>query len=64
MDGYVLEAWLSSDQLTGYNPEANPSLGFYYYLRDNELGEQFLTVGQEYPFVHDPSLWTSLELAR
>ena len=63
-DGYVLEAWLSSDQLTGFDPEANPLLGFYYYLRDSELGEQFLTVGREFPFAHDPSLWATLELVR
>lgn len=60
--GYRLEAWLPADVLTGYDPEANPRLGFYYYLRDSELGEQYLTVGPEFPFAHDPSLWSTLEL--
>jgi hypothetical protein len=49
--------------LNGFDPEANPLLGFYYFLRDAELGEQFLTVGHEFPFPHDPSLWSTLELS-
>jgi hypothetical protein len=63
-DGYRLEAWLAAEQLHGFDPEANPLLGFYYYLRDAELGEQFLSVGREFPFAHDPSLWSTLELLR
>jgi hypothetical protein len=61
-DGYRLEAWLPAATLYGYDPDANPRLGFYYCLRDAELGEQFLTVGREFPFAHDPSLWSTLEL--
>jgi hypothetical protein len=61
--GYRLEAWLPGDVLHGFDPEASPRLGFYYCVRDAELGEQFLTVGREFPFTHDPSLWTTLELA-
>lgn len=63
-DGYLLEGWLPASILTGFDPDANPLLGFYYYLRDAELGEQFLTVGREFPFDHDPSLWSTLELVR
>lgn len=61
-DGYQLDAWLPADVLTGFDPDANPRLGFYYYVRDSELGEQFLTVGSEFPFASDPSLWSTLEL--
>jgi hypothetical protein len=61
-DGYTLEAWLPAEILNGFDPEASPQLGFYYYLRDAELGEQFLTVGRDFPFAHDPSLWSTLEL--
>ncbi|GAB4138202.1 MAG: hypothetical protein Tsb009_06160 [Planctomycetaceae bacterium] len=61
-NGYWLEAWLSADILTGYDPGNHPALGFSYLLRDSELGDQFLTVGTEFPVSHDPSLWTSLEL--
>ncbi|MGE3315612.1 MAG: hypothetical protein AB7O26_10890 [Planctomycetaceae bacterium] len=61
--GYLLEAWISADALQGYEPESNPKLGFYYSLRDAELGEQNLIVSRELPFAHDPSLWATLELA-
>lgn len=63
-DGYLLEAWLPAAVLTGFDPEATPRIGFYYQLKDSELGEQFLTVGDEFPFANDPSLWTTLELER
>jgi len=62
--GYVLDIWVPAECLTGYDPEANPLLGFYYLVRDAELGEQSLGVGREFPFDHDPSLWSTLELAR
>ncbi len=61
-DGYVLDAWIAAEALQGYDPESNPKLGFYYALRDAELGEQFLSVGRELPFAHDPSLWATLDL--
>ena len=60
--GYTLETWLPSEVLNGFDPEANPSLGFYYAVRDAELGEQFLSVGRAFPFAQDPSLWATLEL--
>jgi hypothetical protein len=63
-DGYVLEAWIPAEGLVGYDPDANPLLGFYYVVRDAELGEQFLAVGRDFPFDHDPSLWSTLELTR
>lgn len=62
--GYLLEAWLPAGVLHGYDPEAQPRLGFYYALRDAELGEQFLSVGPEFPFAVDPSLWSTLELRK
>ena len=62
--GYVLDAWIPAESLHGYDPDANPLLGFYYVVRDAELGEQFLAVGRDFPFDHDPSLWSTLELTR
>ncbi len=62
--GYALEAWLPAGVLYGYDPEAQPRLGFYYALRDAELGEQYLSVGPEFPFAIDPSLWSTLELIK
>src|SRR5262245_16541659 len=59
--GYLLEAFLSADVLNGYDPEQNPRLGLYYAVHDNELGEQVLSVGAEFPYWEDPSLWSTLE---
>lgn len=61
-NGYVLEVWLPAELLHGYEPESNPRIGFYYHLRDHELGDQYLAVGAEFPFDHDPSLWWPLDL--
>ena len=60
--GYELECWLPAEVLNGFEPELQPRVGFYYYLRDSELGEQFLTVDHEFPFAHDPAMWSTLEL--
>jgi hypothetical protein len=62
--GYVVEALLPAAVLNGFDPEQNPRLGFYYAVRDAELGEQVLSVGPEFPYWEDPSLWSVLELVR
>lgn len=61
--GYVLEAFLPAVALTGYDPEEHRRLGFFYAVRDDELGDQLLSMGPEFPFWEDPSLWSVLELA-
>jgi Carbohydrate family 9 binding domain-like len=61
--GYIIEAFLPAAVLSGFDPEQNPRLGFYYAVRDSELGEQVLSVGSEFPYTEDPSLWSVLELA-
>jgi len=35
-------------RLNGFDPEQNPRLGFYYAVRDAELGEQVLSVGSDF----------------
>jgi hypothetical protein len=62
--GYLLEAFLPAAALHGFDPEQNRRLGFTYAVRDAELGEQVLSVGSEFPYQEDPSLWSVLELAR
>jgi hypothetical protein len=62
--GWRLEAFLPATALNGFDPEQNPRLGFYYAIRDAELGEQTLTVGSDFPYAEDPSLWSVLELKR
>ncbi len=62
--GYLLEAFLPASILNGFDPEQSPRLGFYYVVRDGELGEQFLSVGPEFPYWEDPSLWSVLHLQK
>jgi hypothetical protein len=62
--GYIIEAFLPVAVLNGFDPEQNPRLGFYYAVRDAELGEQVLSVGSDFPYWEDPSLWRVLELVR
>jgi hypothetical protein len=62
--GYLLEAFLPAAVLNGFDPEQNPRLGVYYAVRDAERGEQVLSVGADFPYWEDPSLWSVLELVR
>jgi hypothetical protein len=60
--GYRLAVWFPKEALHGFEPAAGARLGFYLVVQDNELGRQFLTVGDEFPYDSDPSQWISLEL--
>ncbi|MFN0051253.1 MAG: hypothetical protein ACKV0T_03630 [Planctomycetales bacterium] len=62
--GYHLAAWLPSEALHGYDPAAQPQLGFYYHVHDAELGDQHLSVGPEFGCGYDPSLWGTLDLMK
>lgn len=62
--GYLLEAFLPATALNGYDPDEHRRLGFFYAVRDDELGEQLLSLSPEFPFWEDPSLWSVLELVR
>lgn len=61
-DGYTLRAWLPAGILNGYDPQAQPALGFNYLVRDAELGTQSLAVTDDFPSASDPSLWSTLTL--
>jgi hypothetical protein len=62
--GYLIEVFLPAEVLNGFDPEQNRRLGFYYVVRDSELGEQVLSVSADFPYWEDPSLWSVLELLR
>jgi hypothetical protein len=62
--GYRVEAFLPAAVLNGFDPEEHPRLGVYYAVRDSEKGEQTLSVGSEFPYAEDPSLWQVLDLIR
>ncbi len=62
-EGYDLEVWIPESQMYGYRQmDELRQLGFYSLVRDTELGEQPLTVTDEFPFAWDPALWVNLEL--
>jgi len=61
--GYRLSAFLPAGALNGFDPQEHSLLGFYYAIRDFELGEQTLGPA-DFPFAEDPSLWASLDLVR
>lgn len=62
--GYLLEAFFPSAVLNGYDPEQNTRLGFFYTVRDEELGDQTLSIAGEFPYWEDPTLWSVLELVQ
>jgi hypothetical protein len=62
--GYVVEAFLPAGVLSGFDPEQNPRLGFFFAVRDGELGDHLLSGTPEFPYWEDPSLWSVLELVK
>lgn len=64
VDGYVMSVFIPAAALTGFNPADHPRLGFTYFVFDRELGQQYFSVGSEFPFAADPSLWGTLELVK
>ncbi len=63
-DGYVLEAFMPAEALTGFDPAEHPRLGFTYAVIDREMGEQTFGVGSPMPYQEDPGLWATLEMVR
>ena len=64
VDGYVMQGHVPATAITGYDPNEHPKVGFYYAVMDRELGWQTLSLGSEYPFQSDPSLWGTLQLVK
>ncbi len=62
--GYELAAFFPAAVLTGYDPDEHPKLGFTYAIFDRELGTQTFSIGTEFPFSEDPSLWGTIELVK
>jgi hypothetical protein len=61
-EGWVLELFLPSAALTGFDPESSSRLGFAYQVADHEREDQFLGIGRDFPLGENPSLWATLEL--
>lgn len=62
VDGYLLRAAIPAAALTGFDPQESKRVGFCYAATDRELGWQTFSIGTEFPFTSDPSLWGTLEL--
>lgn len=60
--GWRLELFFPAEVLHGFDPETSRRLGFCYQVTDPTRGDQFLTVGRDFPIAEDPSLWCTLEL--
>jgi hypothetical protein len=61
---YRIEAFLPAVALHGWDAEQNPRLGYFYAVHDQELGTQTSAAGMDLPYAEDPTLWSTLELAR
>lgn len=64
IDGYILEAFIPASALTGFDMYEHPKLGFTYAVIDRELGWQTYSIGPEFPFMEDPSLWGTLDCVK
>lgn len=61
--GYTLEAHIPADSLSGFDPAEHRRIGFYYILEDRELGQQYLTVGDDLYWYVDASTWATAVLS-
>jgi hypothetical protein len=62
-DGYELEVWIPGSQLYGFREISELGrLGFYCVVQDTHLGDQPLSVGDDFPTSYNPSTWIQLEL--
>jgi len=62
IDGYILQAFIRAEAITGFDPDEHPRLGFSYAIVDRELGWQTFSLDPSFPITHDPSLWGTLVL--
>ncbi len=56
---YTLEAHIPAAALSGFDPDEHPRIGLFYMLEDGDLGQQYLTVGDELNWHIDPSTWAT-----
>lgn len=64
VDGYILQSHIPAAAITGFQPDEHPKMGFCYAVTDREMGWQTFSLGPEFPFASDPSLWGTIELVR
>lgn len=62
--GYRLEAHIPGVCLSGFDAAEHPRIGLYYMLEDSELGQQYLTIGDDLYWYVDPSTWATAVLSK
>ncbi|NLX22099.1 MAG: hypothetical protein GXY55_10610 [Phycisphaerae bacterium] len=58
-DVYTLEAHIPQTALSGFDPIEHSRIGLYVMVEDRDLGQQYLTVGDELNWHVDPSTWAT-----
>jgi hypothetical protein len=58
-DVYTLEAHIPQAALSGFDPIEHSRIGLYVMVEDRDLGQQYLTVGDELNWHVDPSPWAT-----
>jgi len=61
-DGYRMTFFITEKCLTGWDNGEHRQIGFNYLIKDRELDNQSLAVGDDFPIYSDPSLWHVMEL--
>lgn len=61
---YTLEGHIPADALSGFDPDEHRRIGVYVLVEDAELGQQYLTVGDELNWHIDPSTWATAVLIK
>ena len=63
-NGYQLCGVIAATALTGFDPRDYSQLGFWWAVKDHELGWQTMTLSSEYPAPENPSLWGAAQLSK
>lgn len=63
-EGYSLEARIPAEALSGFEPDEHRRIGIYTMIEDRDLGQQYLTVGDDLNWHIDPSTWATAVLTR
>jgi len=56
---YTMEAHVPAECLAGFDPEEHPRIGIFTMLEDADLGQQYLTVGDDLYWYINPSTWAT-----